>query len=106
MDISHCCTRRQRRGFERNRQYQQKQTLADILTVTPRTLQRRLSDEGTTFRALLNQLRMDMTEQYLQEGKLSHEEITFLLGFRDRGVFYRAFRQWFGTSPGEYQQAL
>jgi AraC-like DNA-binding protein len=84
----------------------QKQTLADILTVTPRTLQRRLSDEGTTFRALLNQLRMDMTEQYLQEGKLSHEEITFLLGFRDRGVFYRAFRQWFGTSPGEYQQAL
>ncbi|WP_370315536.1 helix-turn-helix domain-containing protein [Thalassolituus sp.] len=47
-----------------------------------------------------------MTEQYLQEGKLSHEEITFLLGFRDRGVFYRAFRQWFGTSPGEYQQGL
>ena len=80
----------------------QKDILAGILSVTPRTLQRRLEAEQTTFRTLLNDLRKEMAEDYLTEGKLSHEEITFLLGFQDRGVFYRAFRQWFNMTPGEF----
>jgi len=81
----------------------QKQTLADILSVTPRTLQRRLEEEGTSFREVLNTLRKVMADGYIREDKLSHEEITFLLGFQDRGVFYRAFRQWFDCTPREYR---
>jgi AraC-like DNA-binding protein len=81
-----------------------KTAIADLLAVTPRTLQRRLADEGTSFRTLLNELRYERATDYLKRPDLSLDDITFLLGFRDSTVFYRAFKQWSGKTPGEYRE--
>ena len=82
-----------------------KPIVAELLNTTPRTLQRRLEDEGVTFRELLANVRQRLVKEYLQCGNLSHEDITFLLGFKDVGVFYRAFKLWFGQSPSTFKLA-
>lgn len=81
-----------------------KHAMAELLAVTPRTLQRRLTDEGTSFRELLNALRLRLSEEYLARPEYSYEDITFLLGFKDAGVFYRSFKSWTRKTPGEYRQ--
>ncbi|MEK9767235.1 MAG: helix-turn-helix domain-containing protein, partial [Thalassolituus sp.] len=77
--------------------------VADLLAVTPRTLQRRLTDEETSFRELLNALRLKLAKKYLKQAEYSLEDITFLLGFKDVGVFYRSFKSWTDQTPGEYR---
>lgn len=80
-----------------------KTLIAELLAVTPRTLQRRLADEGTGHRELLNQVREDKAKEYLRSEDLSLDDIAFLLGFKDTAVFYRAFKQWTRMTPGEYR---
>ncbi|MEK9711476.1 MAG: helix-turn-helix domain-containing protein [Thalassolituus sp.] len=80
-----------------------KNAVADLLAVTPRTLQRRLTDEETSFRELLNALRLKLAKKYLKQAEYSLEDITFLLGFKDVGVFYRSFKSWTDQTPGEYR---
>jgi len=63
-----------------------------------RNLQRRLQEEGTTYREALNQTRLWMAREYLGEGRTSMTEIAFLLGFTDTSSFSRAFRRWTGLS--------
>jgi AraC-like DNA-binding protein len=72
--------------------------IADKLQVSPRTLRRRLLDEQTTFQALLDDLRRNLADRYLQED-VTVSEVSLLLGFSHRCVFIRAFRRWYGTSP-------
>jgi AraC-like DNA-binding protein len=73
--------------------------LAERLNMTQRTLQRRLRDEGETFRSLLTQVRKDLAKHYVQEPDYRITEIAFLLGFSDSSAFSRAYRDWFGESP-------
>lgn len=71
---------------------------AKMLSMTERTLLRRLKEEGTTFADVLRQLREERAFQYLQQGvRLS--EVAYLLGFSDNGTFSRAFKQWTGRRP-------
>ncbi|MCG8311609.1 MAG: helix-turn-helix transcriptional regulator [Pseudomonadales bacterium] len=81
-----------------------KDVLAELLTVSPRTLQRRLEDEGETFRSLLNNLRKERATTYLSDKERTVEEIAFLLGYLDVGHFFRAFKVWYGISPGQFRQ--
>ncbi|MFT3772386.1 MAG: AraC family transcriptional regulator ligand-binding domain-containing protein [Minicystis sp.] len=73
--------------------------IAACLTLSPRTLQRRLKEEGVFFNDLLDELRRELCEQYLQDPSLSIGEIAFLLGYAERGGFHRAFRRWTGRAP-------
>ena len=82
-----------------------KTSVADILAITPRTLQRRLADEETSFRDILNEVRQAKALGYLRDTDLSLEDITFLLGFKDTGVFYRAFKGWTGKTPRDFRTA-
>ena len=77
--------------------------LAEILAVTPRTLQRRLADEGTNCRELLAEVRLIKSKEYLLANELNLDDIAFLLGFKDTAVFYRAFKQWTRMTPGEFR---
>lgn len=77
--------------------------MAKRLNVSKRSLQRRLSEEGTSFQELLSQTRFEMSELYLDDGGLSVPEISFLLGFRDTSSFFRAFQGWTGMTPGDYR---
>ena len=69
-----------------------------------RNLQRRLEEEGTSYRQALNETRRDIARSYLDEGHTSVTEIAFLLGFADTSGFSRAFRRWTGLSPRAHIQ--
>lgn len=69
------------------------------LNVSKRSLQRKLREEGETFRSLLTQVRMSLADRYLQNEDYSVTEIAFLLGYTDTSAFSRAFKTWFGHSP-------
>lgn len=79
--------------------------VASRLTMSRRTLQRRLEDEGENFRALLNSTREQLARHYLQHTAMSSGEIAFLLGFEDPNSFYRAFHDWTGQTPERIRQA-
>ncbi len=78
--------------------------LARQLGFSRSTLFRRLRDEGTSFVLVLDALRHEMAMQYLKGGRLSIEEIAYLLGFSEAAAFSRAFLRWEGVSPGQYRR--
>jgi AraC-like DNA-binding protein len=75
------------------------------LGVSPRTLQRRLADDGTSFAALLEETRQRLAAHYLADPSLPVAEIAFLLGYDEPRSFYRAHRSWSGTTPGAVRRA-
>lgn len=77
--------------------------LARSLHLSERTLQRRLAEEGCSYQQLLADTRRQLAEQHLREGRLPAAEIALLLGYSEPSVFFRAFRQWTGLTPGEYR---
>jgi AraC-like DNA-binding protein len=77
--------------------------IARKVAMSERSLARHLQDEGTTFSALLEDLRRRMALRYVRHSELSFSEITFLLGFSQAAAFYRAFRRWTGQTPLEYR---
>lgn len=80
------------------------ETVARQLDITPRTLQRRLQDEDTTYLALRDHVRYRHARQLLRDPAMSVDRIAELLGFSEPANFYRAFRGWSGLSPGEYRR--
>jgi AraC-like DNA-binding protein len=74
------------------------------LGMTPRTLRRHLAQEGTSFRAVVDELRANLAIRYLSELSMTSEEVAFSVGFSDSANFRRAFRRWTGKSPGEYKR--
>src|SRR5450830_1398343 len=78
-------------------------SVAATLAVTPRTLQRKLADAGTSFQALLDQARYGLARDYLREPDLSLVDIAFLLGYQEQSAFNHAFRVWAGTNPGAWR---
>ena len=73
--------------------------IARALAVSKRSLQRRLSEEGASFKDILEDTRRAMALNYLQNSDMSVHEIALLLGFRDPSSFFRAFRGWTGRTP-------
>ncbi|MGK3224703.1 AraC family transcriptional regulator ligand-binding domain-containing protein [Enterobacter soli] len=78
---------------------------AERLGTSKRTLQRRLEDEGETFRTLVNTCRENLARHYLLNTSLPGYEIAFLLGFEDPNSFYRAFMTWTGQTPETLREA-
>ncbi|HCG38260.1 MAG TPA: AraC family transcriptional regulator [Pseudomonas sp.] len=82
-----------------------REVVAQALCLSERTLQRRLQEEGSSFQQLLDDTRRDLAVQHLAQPDLAPLEIAYLLGFADPSNFYRAFKRWFGVTPGEYRLA-
>jgi len=80
--------------------------VAASLMMSTRTLERRLQVAGTSFRRIDNDVRMQLADEYLGAGYLSIKEIAYLLGYSQPGTFYRAFKNWYGVTPGEFQRSL
>lgn len=76
--------------------------VARRLNVSRRTLQRRLAEEKTTFRDLVDAARRSVTLEELGRGASTLTDLAFLLGFSEHSAFSRAFRRWTGTSPAHY----
>lgn len=69
------------------------------------TLRRKLAEEGTQFRSILNETRRDLAMIYIRDTDLAFGEIAYLLGFASAEAFQRAFKRWSGQPPGEYRRA-
>jgi AraC-like DNA-binding protein len=82
-----------------------RETMAAMLCMSERTLQRRLTEEGTSFAELVDDVRREMAQRYFQHSRFSPTEITFALGFSDPSNFYRACKRWFGRSPSTMRAA-
>ena len=79
--------------------------VADRLAMSPRTLQRKLAREGTSFQEVLNRVRTEVATIYLEKTHYSNAEIAFLLGYDDPNSFIRAFHGWTGSTPEASRQA-
>lgn len=79
--------------------------IASILSVSPRSLQRFLNEEGTSFRQVLEDLRRRMSAHLLNRKGIAASEVAFLLGYADPTSFHHAFRRWHRTSPRSYRRA-
>jgi AraC-like DNA-binding protein len=69
------------------------------------TLRRKLADEGTQFRAILNDTRRDLAMTYIRDTELAFGEIAYLLGFASAEAFQRAFKRWTGQTPGAFRRS-
>jgi AraC-like DNA-binding protein len=76
------------------------------LYLSTRKLQRLLKEKGTTFISLLNETRMRIARQYVQNKNMDLTEIAFLLGFAEMSTFSRSFKRWTGQSPIQYRKAV
>jgi AraC-like DNA-binding protein len=73
--------------------------------LTARGLQRHLVAEGTSFNALVDEVRSALARLYVAEPSVSLSECAFLLGYADPRAFLRAFRRWTGTTPTAFRRA-
>lgn len=77
--------------------------VAQELGLTARTLQRRITDEGGSFRQVLADVRRELVRQYLADPAIHMNEVAYLLGYDDTSSFYRAFRSLEGTTPARWR---
>lgn len=78
--------------------------VARLLHVSPRTLHRRLADEGTSFRSIKEHLRRELALQRLEKTRASVADIATELGYSEPSAFFRAFRGWTGASPSAHRR--
>lgn len=78
--------------------------VAQALSVSPRSLRRKLDAESTTFRQIHEAERRQLAEQLLVSTQMTLDEMAIHLGYSDTASFARAFRRWNALSPGEYRK--
>ncbi|MFK7977212.1 MAG: AraC family transcriptional regulator ligand-binding domain-containing protein [Halioglobus sp.] len=78
--------------------------MAEQLFTTPRTLIRRLENENTSFKQLLESLRREYAEKLLKDARLNIADVAEILGYSDQANFGRAFRRWYGESPAHWRK--
>lgn len=79
-------------------------SIAQVLHMSPRTLQRRLQESGSSFQRVLDEARHQMARYYLSNSVLELNEAAYLLGFEDPNSFGRAFRTWEGVPPSDWRE--
>ena len=80
--------------------------VAKRLHMSPRTLHRRLDEEGASFRSIKEALRRDIALARLTKTRQPIARVAADLGYADTSAFYRAFTSWTGLSPERYRKQL
>jgi AraC-like DNA-binding protein len=78
--------------------------VAEDLGMTSRTLQRKLSQEGVSYQKLLDEVRQQMAEDYLQNTDMSIPDIALRLGYSETTSFHRKFKATTGKTPGDFRR--
>ena len=73
--------------------------VARRMATSERTLRRRLEENGTSFRSLLDGTRAELAREYVRDKRLPLSEVAFMLGFSEPSAFHRAFKRWTDTTP-------
>jgi AraC-like DNA-binding protein len=79
--------------------------VAGHLGLHPRTMQRRLAEEGTTFAAILDLERKQQAARLLANPGLPLRQVAGLLGYTEQSTFNRSFRRWHGTTPQAFRRS-
>jgi AraC-like DNA-binding protein len=79
--------------------------VADLFAIHRRTLNRRLSDQGTSFKALVDEARYEIARQLLRDTRLPVGQVAAALDYSDAASLDRAFRRWSGTTPSAWREA-
>jgi AraC-like DNA-binding protein len=80
--------------------------VADALSMHPRTLQRRLRDQGTTFEDIKDEARRDLAQRYLAHPEVPLAQITALLDYSEQSALTRSCQRWFHTTPSALRASL
>lgn len=81
------------------------ESAARQLGMSPRTLQRRLGEDGTSYHEVVDGARRHIATQMLAQPTIAIAEVAFAVGFSEPAAFHRAFKRWTGTTPAEYRRA-
>lgn len=81
------------------------ENIAESLNMSLRKLQRKLQDENTNYKDLLEDTRRSLAKNYIKQNNRSIGEITYLLGFSEPSNFTRAFKRWTGKTPANYRES-
>ena len=79
--------------------------VASNLNMSDRTLQRKLSQEGSSYKKIITQVKMNLAADYLGQN-LSIKETSYLMGYSEPTAFVFAFKKWFNDTPANYQKRL
>ncbi|MGH9862604.1 MAG: AraC family transcriptional regulator [Candidatus Acidiferrales bacterium] len=77
-------------------------SVSRALGMSPRSLQRRLAENGLTYREVFDEVQWERCRKLLAERGMPLQEVSFALGFSEPSAFHRAFRRWSGMTPQEY----
>ena len=80
--------------------------VASAFALHPRTLQRQLHEEGTTFEELKDEIRAELARGYLANRDLPMTQIAALLDYSEQSALSRSCRRWFGKSPRQLRKGL
>jgi AraC-like DNA-binding protein len=80
-----------------------REQVAQVLNMSVSSLQRRLREEGSSFQQVLLATRKSLAHDYLIVEKKTATEAAFLLGYQSSSQFFKAFKNWYGLTPMEYQ---
>lgn len=78
--------------------------LAHRINMPERTIRRKLTTEGTSYKDLLSEIRRQKALELIAAGNFSMEKIAEQLGYSDAASFYHAFKTWTGTTPANYRK--
>lgn len=81
------------------------EAVAGELHMAPRSLRRRLDQEGTSFRSLVNEVRQTLAEELLTSTHMTLAEVAERLGYTEPAAFHNAFKRWKGVSPSAFRRA-
>lgn len=79
------------------------ETIAANFNTSPRSLQRKLQEEGLTYQQMADSIRKSLAIHFLESGQHPIKEVSYILGYNELSAFSRAFKRWTGTTPGSYQ---
>jgi AraC-like DNA-binding protein len=79
------------------------EAVAERLRISPRVLQKRLKEVGTSYQTILDETRETLAKRYLEREDRSLLTVATLLGYSELSAFHRAFKRWTGMTPGQWR---
>lgn len=77
--------------------------IANIMNLSVSSLQRRLKQDQVSYHQLLLEVRLQRVKEYIHQPGMTSEKLAFLLGYKAKSQFLKAFRQWFGKTPQQFR---
>ena len=77
--------------------------IAEQLSMSGRTLQRKLANKGYSYQNLIDESRRELAERLLKQTNYSLVDVAFMTGFSEQSAFTRAFKRWAGQTPRSYR---